>query len=233
MLRPGALPRYIEIAEFLGREIAAGNLRDGERLPTEREMAQSLGVAVGTLRQALARLADRGLLDRVQGSGNYVRARPDPAAVYALFRLELTTGGGLPTAQVLSVDRLPLDPSLPPCGPGPEGHRIRRLRLLSGRPVAVEEIWLDGARIPRLRAEDLSDSLYLFYRTRLGLSVARAEDRIGQSPLPHWSPAEFPVAPGTALPSIARRGATAADETVEISRTWYDPDQAAYVARQS
>ena len=41
---------------MLIRDIAAGRLSEGERLPPEREMAAELGIAVGTLRQALADL---------------------------------------------------------------------------------------------------------------------------------------------------------------------------------
>ena len=49
-----ALPKTIQLSEMLIREIAAGLYPDGSRLPTERRMAEDLGVAVGTLRRALA-----------------------------------------------------------------------------------------------------------------------------------------------------------------------------------
>ena len=103
---PQALPIYVQISERLIREIAAGHIADGARLPPEREMATELGVAVGTLRKALADLEAKGMLERIQGSGNYVRHRPQVASVYAFFRLEKVGGGGLPTAEVLSVDRM-------------------------------------------------------------------------------------------------------------------------------
>lgn len=231
MSRPGALPLYQQIAELLIRDIAAGRLVDGERLPPERDMAAGLGIAVGTLRQALKSLTEKGLLVRVQGSGNYVRAQTDPASVYALFRLELATGGGLPTARILSVDRLPKDPALPPFGRHAEGHRIRRLRFLSGTVAAVEEIWLDGACADRIGPGDLSESLYLFYRQQLGLWIARAEDSIGQGPCPDWAPAEFPHAAGAPLPQITRIATDQTGASVEASWTWYDPGHVRYVAR--
>lgn len=227
----GSLPLHMQVSEGLIRDIAAGKLIDGERLPPEREMAAAMGIAVGTLRRALRTLEEARLLVRVQGSGNYIRARAEVASVYALFRLELLTGGGLPTAQVLSVERLPKDPGLPAFGSHAMGHRIRRLRFLSGRPAAVEEIWLDAARVEVLTAEDLSESLYLFYRERLGLRILRAEDRIGQGALPPWSPPEFPVAPGTPLPRITRLAHDGDGQAAEASFTWYDPATAAYVAR--
>lgn len=231
MSRPGALPLYQQIAELLIRDIAAGRLVDGERLPPERDMAAGLGIAVGTLRQALKSLTERGMLDRVQGSGNYIRARTDPASVYSLFRLELAAGGGLPTARILSVDRLPKDPALPRFGSHAEGHRIRRLRFLSGTVAAVEEIWLDAAHADRIAPDDLSESLYLFYRQRLGLWIARAEDSIGQGPCPAWAPPEFPRPAGEPLPLITRVATDQTGRTVEASWTWYDPDTVRYVAR--
>ena len=67
--------RICRSARLLIREIMAGRLADGARLPSEREMAAGLNVAVGTLRRGLQDLQDKGLLERIQGSGNYVRAR--------------------------------------------------------------------------------------------------------------------------------------------------------------
>jgi GntR family transcriptional regulator len=231
MAHPGSLPLYQQIAELLIRDIAAGRLIDGERLPPERDMALSMGIAVGTLRQALKSLTEKGLLDRVQGSGNYIRAKADAASVYALFRLERVEGGGLPTARVLSVDRMAKDPALPRFGAHADGHRIRRLRFLSGHVAAVEEIWLDGAEADRIAAGDLSESLYLFYRQHLGIWIARAEDSIGQGVLPDWAPPEFPHPPGTPLPLITRISWAQDGRSVEASLTWYDPETVRYVAR--
>jgi GntR family transcriptional regulator len=231
MTAPGALPLYLQVSELLIRDIAAGRLVEGQRLPPEREMAAGLNIAVGTLRAALADLAEKGMLTRVQGSGNYIRAVSDPASVYAMLRLELATGGGLPTAEVLSVERLAKPAGLPAFGSSAEGHRIRRLRRLSGVVAAVEEIWLDGDRAARITAEDLSESLYLHYRQRLGLWIVRAEDRIGQGPLPDWAPPAFPHSPGTALPRVERIAWGQDGQSAEASITWYDPVAVRYTVR--
>ena len=228
---PNALPLYVQISEMLIREIMAGRLIDGERLPPEREMAADLGIAVGTLRRALAELEGKGLLERVQGSGNYVRHRPDVPSIYAMFRLELAQGGGLPTAEILSVDRLPKPAGAPDFGPSPEGHRIRRLRRLSGQPVAAEEIWLDGSRADRLAPEELSESLYHAYRARLGFWIARAEDRVWVAPAPAWVPAAFGPRPGTPCGYVERTAWAQDGAPCEFSRTWFDPDRARYVQR--
>lgn len=231
MSSPGSLPLFLQISELLIRDIASGRLIDGEKLPPEREMAAQMGIAVGTLRQALKELVAKGMLTRVQGSGNYVQAVSGADSVYALFRLELAAGGGLPTAKVLSVDRCVKDPALPVFGACDQGHRIRRLRFLSGQVAAVEEIWLDGDYARVIAPGDLSESLYLYYRERLGLWIARAEDRVGQGPCPDWSPAAFPHAAGAPLPLITRVSWGQDGRRAEASRTWYDPNIARYVAR--
>lgn len=226
-----ALPIYVQTAEMLIREIASGRLIDGERLPPEREMAAEMGIAVGTLRKSLNDLVDKGLLVRVQGSGNYVRHNPDAASVYSFFRLERLEGGGLPTAKVLNVEKVQKPQELPAFGRSKTAHRIRRLRLLSGEPAALEEIWLDGKWASVIAAQDLSDSLYYYYRKTLGLLISRAEDRIGVSALPDWSDTDIGSAPGEAVGFVERWSRSTEGEVAEFSRTWFNPNRARYVAR--
>jgi len=231
MAEAARLPLYIQIAEMLIREIAAGHLPEGTRLPAERDMAAELGISVGTLRKALAELDRKGLLARVQGSGNYVKASGPVDSVYAFFRLELAGGGGLPTARVLDVARLDKPAGLPAFGASGQAHRIRRLRLLGGQPAAVEEIWLDAARADRVAAADLSESLYLFYRQSLGFWIAAVEDRIGLDALPGWRPPEFPHPPGTLCGHVERRSTANDGQVAEVSRTWFDASTTRYVSR--
>ena len=226
-----ALPRYVQIAEVLIRDIAAGRIADGARLPPERELAARLGVSVGTLRKALDRLGAEGLLERVQGSGNYVRAPAAPRGVYGFFRLEAPGGGGLPTAEVLDVIRLPKPADLAESGPSAEGWRIRRLRRLDGRAAAVEEIWLDAARAASLDAAALSESLYLQYREALGLVILAVEDRVGVAPAPDWAPEAFGPRPGAPCGHVERVGRAQDGAPAEASRTWFDAAACRYVAR--
>ncbi len=231
MIQSCALPKHVQLGEMLIREIAAGRLADGARLPPERQMAADLGVAVGTLRRALADLAAKGLLERIQGSGNYVRARPVVDSIYAFFRLELAGGGGLPTAKVIDVSTLRKPEGVPAIGPGPIAHRIRRLRLLDAVAVAAEEIWLDGRFATRLRAQDLSDSLYFHYKRALGLVITRIEDRVSASVMPDWAPADLVDSSGEPCGYIERTGWAQDGAPAEFSRTWFHAGRARYTNR--
>ncbi|AML53295.1 GntR family transcriptional regulator [Falsihalocynthiibacter arcticus] len=227
---PNALPMYVQISELLIRDISAGRLMDGERLPPERAMADSLNTSVGTLRKALAILIKKNLLESVQGSGNYVRHGGEADSVYAMFRLELLEGGGLPRADILDIQAMAKPVDLPRFGTSDAGTRIRRLRYLNKTVVAIEEIWLDqnAGTVP---AGVLSDSLYHFYQKQLGFWIARAEDRVGIQDVPDWSPETFGKPAGAISGYIERLSWAQEPEAVEFSRTWFDTDRALYVQR--
>ncbi len=231
MTNGSGLPKYLQVSEMLIREIAAGHLQDGERLPPERDMAATLSISVGTLRKSLSDLEEKGLLERIHGSGNYIRAKTDAESVYAFLRLEAIKGGGLPTADVLSVDKQNKPSSAPDFGPHDMAYRIRRLRYLGGVASAVEEIWLDASVADTIGVDDLGDSLYLFYKTQLGVIITQAEDRVGLDNVPQWAPSDFDVAIGAPCPFIERVSWDQNNQRVEYSRTWFDSDKARYITR--
>ncbi|MEM8663886.1 MAG: GntR family transcriptional regulator [Pseudomonadota bacterium] len=225
-----ALPVYVQVSELLIRDIAAGRLMDGARLPPERTMAADHGIAVGTLRKALAILEGKGLLERVQGSGNYVRYNARVDSIYAMFRLELPGGGGLPRAEVIDTARQDKGADLPPFGTAKTATRIRRRRYLNDTLVALEEIWLDGAA-GTVDAKALSESLYQHYRKALGFTISKAEDRVSVAPVPPWSEGHFTRTPGEMVGLVERLAWADSPAPVEFSRTWFDPDRAHYVQR--
>ena len=227
--RPTALPKYVQIAEMLIRDIAAGRLADGARLLPERDMAEKLGIAVGTLRKSLNLLAVKKLLERVQGSGNYVRARSDVSSVYSFLRIELLQGGGLPTAEVLSIVRMtaPVQSGFASV----DGFRFRRLRFMDKVPVAMEEIWLAGTVTDVVDEAAVSESLYLYYSDVLGVVITSAEDHVNVAPTPDWVDGRFGLSVGDMAGYIERIGRIHTGENIEFSRTWFDPNQINYVSR--
>jgi len=70
---PGAPRRYQEIAENLREMIAAGGYRAGDRIMTERQIAERLSVGRSVAREAILLLEIEGLLDVRKGSGIYLK----------------------------------------------------------------------------------------------------------------------------------------------------------------
>ncbi len=69
-----------EIAGLIRAEIKHGQINRHDRLPPERTLAAKYGVARGTIREALNRLADESLVEIRAGSGTYVTYDPEEVA---------------------------------------------------------------------------------------------------------------------------------------------------------
>jgi GntR family transcriptional regulator len=66
------VPKYVVLSDQIIGEIEAGNLKPGERLPGEADMAAQLPASLGTIQKALSRLADQGMVERRHGTGTFV-----------------------------------------------------------------------------------------------------------------------------------------------------------------
>ena len=85
--------------------IRAGDLKPGDRLPPEHELAERLGVSRGSLREAVRALAQINVLDVRRGDGTYVTSlAPSELLSGMVFAMELLQSHGL--EEVLEVRRL-------------------------------------------------------------------------------------------------------------------------------
>lgn len=66
-------PAYAQLAAILRRQIAEGLYPPGEKIPSESSISKAYGVSPMTVRQAIGVLTEQGLLDRIQGSGTFVK----------------------------------------------------------------------------------------------------------------------------------------------------------------
>ncbi len=76
-------PAYRKVAVTIGDRILSRALREGERLPSETELARQFGVNRSTVREALRELESRGLVQRRPGSKLMSVSRPHHQAVAA------------------------------------------------------------------------------------------------------------------------------------------------------
>lgn len=77
--REGPVPPYRQIADDLRRQIEAGAIPPGRRIPSMVELEATYGVARDTLRKATKVLKDEGLVETVTGMGIYVVDPVPPA----------------------------------------------------------------------------------------------------------------------------------------------------------
>ncbi|MFD1936308.1 MULTISPECIES: GntR family transcriptional regulator [Nonomuraea] len=170
------VPLYLQVERSLRQRIDAEEWVPGAQLPTEDELGKAYGVSRVTIRQALARLVDRGVLVREQGRGTFVRDTSLTAGARGVtsFTAELAGLGHPSGARVLEQGVVPaVDCDLPKemgLGPGDLLLRLRRLRTDTARPVGVQTALLPLERFPGLDRLDFTDrSLYETLREHYGL----------------------------------------------------------------
>ncbi len=84
-------PLGSEVLKALIDYLFSGEVKPGDRIPSERQLTESLGVNRPAVREALRTLSFLGLLDVRQGSGSYFRD-PDQDLLFTLFEMSLTFG---------------------------------------------------------------------------------------------------------------------------------------------
>lgn len=80
-------PPYLQVARHLRERIQTGDLRPGDRVPSEREIVEEWGVSRATATKVLATLRADGLVESRPGSGTTVRS------VHGLAEFELRSSG--------------------------------------------------------------------------------------------------------------------------------------------
>ncbi|GER83537.1 GntR family transcriptional regulator [Thermogemmatispora aurantia] len=171
---------YLQICAALEEEIRSGRLPTGQRLPGEYELARRFGVSRMTVRQALAELARKQLIQTRAGSGSYITFDHRPLDWSQGWSRALMRQGAQVTTRVLYFGAV-VEPELRE-RLQVEAERfiaLDRLRLLEG----CEPISLERSRIPLtaqtsalLDIDFAHESLMEALTGRLGLVPATGEE---------------------------------------------------------
>ncbi|MFM0208685.1 GntR family transcriptional regulator [Paraburkholderia sediminicola] len=187
------------VSEAIIRHIESGSLREGDRLPSEGDLAASHGVSVGTVQKALVQLVHSGLITREQGRGTFVSgSRVAPADVRYL-RFRDADGNDLASyVHARSVKRLKRK------GPwseflGGDGFvRIERVISVGGRFDLYSEFWLreeDFAELGGVDRAALERNLRELVAQRLSLPTLRVDQWIQFGKLPAAAANELSIDP--------------------------------------
>jgi len=234
-LRPAAeMAVYAQIEEQIGDRIAVGELPAGARLPSERELAAGLGVSRATVRQALASLAERGLVERGVGRGTFVartKLDHDLSRVTGLTeRLERQglRAGARVRGVVLAPPPRPVVEALGIDGAA-SAWRLERVRLAADVPVALEDSWLPAERFPDLDTHDLTGSIYDLLERAYDSRPERAVERLEPVAAGAAHARALRVAPGSPLMLVERVAFAGDGGAVEFARDRYRGDRARFV----
>ncbi|CAD6523802.1 HTH-type transcriptional repressor NagR [Paraburkholderia hiiakae] len=224
-------PLYLQLARKLSVAIHDNRWNAGEALPSERVLAESLGVSRITARKAIALLVEQGLIRRTQGAGSFITPRiEDPLSRLTSFSEMLRHRGFTPSSRWLSREIQPASrDEVIQLGLSPAAAvtRLKRLRLADGIVMAVENSTFPAALIPDPNA--IGDSLYSFLEQR-GLSIVRALQHFRAVNASEEIARQMSIAPNEALLLITRVGYTADQRAIELTDTYCRNDYYDFVA---
>ncbi|HEY6398430.1 MAG TPA: GntR family transcriptional regulator [Solirubrobacteraceae bacterium] len=218
------------IAESLRARVAAGDLRAGARLPSEPDLARSLGVSRSSLRAGIALLEEDGLLRRLQGSGTYVTHKPllrnDLSRNFGVS--EMIAATGLEPGTRLSrtaTEPAPADVAAAfSVATGTPLSVLRRVRTAGGRPVVETTDWCRQEVLDTGALSALADgSLYSALAER-GLSVHHGVASMSPTVAVGSTADRLKVPPGTLLLTLFQVDSTADGVVVAVSREHYLAD---------
>jgi DNA-binding GntR family transcriptional regulator len=180
--RNSPVPLYFQVAEQFAAAIQRGDLTPGDRLDSEIQLADRLGLSRPTVRQAIQHLVNKGMIVRRRGVGTQV-ARGEVRRAVELTSLydDLTRGGQAPTTAVLELRAVPASAEVARALGVPEGapvQHVRRLRFANGEPLAIMQNWLPADLVPLTIERLQALGLYAILRAA-GMRIRGAHQRIG------------------------------------------------------
>ncbi len=183
-----AAPAYKQIEAYLEELLAGSDYGPGDRIPSERVLAEQLGRNRMTVRKAIEGLIARGMLERDRTSGTKIPVprvtRPMEAFVSQGFRRIIQAGGGTAGNKLLHFEQARATAKVASRLKLEEGAEIvifRRLFTANDTPVCIETSHLPLALVPDLAAEDLmaGESLYDVLHNKYGIGAMHSEREIG------------------------------------------------------
>jgi GntR family transcriptional regulator len=231
-----ALAAYLQIEEELADRIDSGELEPGMLLPSERELSEQVGVSRMTVRQALGRLEQRGLIVREQGRGTFVaeaKYRQDASVLRGFFE-QMVGQGVVPSSAIVERTQVHASRALAhhlDLRLGEPVYKIVRLRSAQGRPVVLETSFFPARLVPGLLELDLEHaSIYRLMEERFGARPVRAVQSVEPLVAGLSEAAALEVPLGSALMLVERTSWDTQGRPVEHARDLYRGDRSRFVA---
>lgn len=222
--------RYGILARALRDRILQGEWGPGEVIPAESTLAQSYGVALGTLRQALALLVEDGVLQRRHGKGTFVTQGIDGASMMRFFRFRGVgdDSSEVPQSRILS-SRLRTatlqEANTFGSATGSQVLQLERLRSLNSEPCLLETLVLPLPLFGQLADSDTAtwdDLLYPMFHQRCGVVIQKTQDSLSFSQLNATQAKRLKLAAAHPCVRVARQAFDMAGRCVELRTTWGD-----------
>lgn len=230
--------RYGWLAAGMRARILQGEWIPGEAIPPEALLAKNYGVALGTIRQALALLVSEGLLERRHGRGTFVKAGLGGASMMRFFRFRhASENQTVPTSTILQTKRRLASADEADALGLPVGSsvlKVERLRSLDARPCLLEHLVLSLPLFEALVDSDTpswGDLLYPMYQAVCGVVIHRAQDQLSFDLLNRTEAERLGLEQGHPCVRVQRQAFDMSDRCVELRTTLGDAFAFQYTAQ--
>lgn len=229
-------PQYALVAQQLIADITAGRYPVGSLLPGEHELCTHFGVSRHTIREAIRRLQERGLVVRHRGVGTTVKAsRPVARYVQSTSTLEDLPQYVQETRLVTThAEDVIADAALAQQLRCPEGQRWVRVRGMryAGReklPIALTEIHIGAAYagIRRLIGT-MKVPVYALIEKQYGVSIVEVQQEIAATLVGATEARLLQVTEGSAGLVVTRRYLGADGRPIEVATNIHPADRFSY-----
>ncbi|MFJ6071930.1 GntR family transcriptional regulator [Streptomyces sp. NPDC093065] len=226
--RGSPVPLYFQLSQQLEASIEHGALTPGSLLGNEIELAARLGLSRPTVRQAIQSLVDKGLLVRRRGVGTQVvhsKVRR-PLELSSLFD-DLEAAGQRPATKVLVNTVVPATAAVAAAlgvAEESEVHRVERLRLTHGEPMAYMCNYLPPGLLDLDTAQLEATGLYRLMRAA-GITLHSARQTIGARAATDGEAERLGEEPGAPLLTMERATFDDTGRAVEFGTHTYRPSR--------
>jgi GntR family transcriptional regulator len=227
-------PLYARVKKLIHDAVTAGELEEGDAIPSERDVAQLLDISRVSVRKAFSELAAEGVLTQRRGSGTYVRGRPrrldQSLSRLTSFTQDMQLRGLSTDADWLArTTGLPTPEEALKLSISPSEHvsRLHRLRRANGVPMAIELAVIPHKFLPD--PESVGASLYAALEAR-GVRPVRALQRLHATALAPQEAELLDQPTGAPALFIERVSYLPDGRTVEYTRSHYRGDSYDFVA---
>ena len=175
---------YQSLAAILRARVVSGEWRIGKAIPSEASLAKEFSVAVGTIRQAIAELAEDGVLIKHHGKSTAVSSGLNGQSMLRFFRYQLDGQKQiLPQAKVMDIKQVTPDRDIVKLTGWKSKSllKIHRIRLINGQPLLYEIIYLPLPQFKKLiqfKSKDFDDLFYPMYAKVCEIAVIKAKDQV-------------------------------------------------------
>ena len=227
VLTGGAVPKHAQLRTILLDSVET-TLAAHAAIPAERTLMATYGVSRSTVREAIRQLVEEGVLYRIQGKGTFVSGERVQSDLHLASFTEDMRRRGLVTATiVIACARIdaPLEVRAAlGLTSDAQVHRVERLRLAGGIPMAFERGYYPAALVPGLDDRDLTRSLYATLATDYALRIDHAEQTAWAESADAALAEPLGIDVGVPL-LVFRRTASAGSTPVEHVTSWYRGDR--------